>query len=296
MVQVDSTGVYIDAQNLGRNDPDKESAIELIFENWPSDLPAVQFARIYVDPGSDNYWSSAVRRAATQKSTGPLRASDLTVHVEPVQRYGKDPGKNAADFQIVLDALEDYLLEKVSYVAIVSNDSDFVSLYYKLENIAKRQNSSGGLTPFKLITHGGAGRTERLGFLPSRNVHHVGEPSVPSRAPVNRTMGRRVGSDVQSMVAEIASWADEGRSFSSVAAYGALLRAGLVDQFDPNDEDDRQKIGMWFRREIWPFLERNGVKFGRGESGRPLMYSMPLTVQRKLRNLSPVGDRRSRRV
>ena len=293
MVQFDSTGVYIDAQNLGRNDPDKKSAIELIFANWPSDLPTVKFARVYVDPGSENYWQTAVERAATQKSTGPLRGSGLMVYVEPVQRYGKYAGKNAADFQMILDAFEDFLNKEVSYIAIVSNDSDFVSLYYKLEHIAKRENSSGGFTPFKLITHGGAGRTERLDFLPPRNVHHVGESSVPSRAPVNRTVVRRVDGNVQLMVAEIASWADEGRSFSSVPAYGALLRAGLVDQFDPNDEDDRKKIGIWFHRDIWPFLERNGVT--RNDSGRPVMYSMSPTVQRKLRNPFPVGDRRSRR-
>ena len=103
-----------------------------------------------------------------------LRAGSqhLTVVVHGVQRFSGQPTKNSADIALAIDAVADFMAGATQYVAVMSDDSDFIALYAKLRQLAN------GNVPFLwvLTDRPGTRSTTIRDYFPKEHIHVVSSP------------------------------------------------------------------------------------------------------------------------
>ncbi len=158
------TGIYADIQNL--QDISREILVVLI-RRWPEDVPPPGKLNLYVRADHADLW----------RVWASHEFSEIEVVVKGVQHYTLSATKNAADMAISVDAISDFNHNRVNHVAVVSDDSDFISLYAKL---AEEVNGfdmtySNGNIPFLWVF------TDRMGtrsallqeFFPPKYIHVV---------------------------------------------------------------------------------------------------------------------------
>ena len=158
------TGIYADIQNL--QDISREVLVVLI-RRWPEGVPPPGKLNLYVRADHADLW----------RVWASHEFSDIEVVVKGVQHYTLSATKNAADMAIAVDAISDFNHDRVNHVAVVSDDSDFISLYAKL---AEEVNGfdltySNGNIPFLWVF------TDRMGtrsallqeFFPEKYIHVV---------------------------------------------------------------------------------------------------------------------------
>ncbi len=160
-----STGIYADIQNLQEMAKD---VLLLLIHRWPTDrLPKPTKLNLYIRADHAHLWQVWASDAFR----------DLTVTVKGVQHYSLAATKNAADMAIAVDAISDFNHNRVSHVAVVSDDSDFISLYAKLaeEVITLQTLSPGDPVPFLWVLTDRVDTKSSLlqEFFPERYVHVV---------------------------------------------------------------------------------------------------------------------------
>lgn len=159
-----STGIYADIQNLQEMAKD---VLQLLIYRWPKEMPKPTKLNLYVRADHAHLWNVW--------ATDAFR--NLQVTVKGVQHYSLSATKNAADMAIAVDAISDFNHNRVSHVAVVSDDSDFISLYAKLaeETEISGARKPGERAPFLWVF------TDRMDtrsnllqeFFPKRYVHVV---------------------------------------------------------------------------------------------------------------------------
>lgn len=159
-----STGIYADIQNLQEMAKD---VLLLLIHRWPRQLPKPTQLNLYVRADHAHLWQVWASDAFRE----------LHVTVKGVQHYSLAATKNAADMAIAVDAISDFNHSRVSHVAVVSDDSDFISLYAKLaEEFQKDQElDSSELVPFLWVLTDRVDTKSSLlqEFFPERYVHIV---------------------------------------------------------------------------------------------------------------------------
>ena len=159
-----STGIYADIQNLQEMAKD---VLLLLIHRWPRQLPKPTQLNLYVRADHAHLWQVWASDAFRE----------LHVTVKGVQHYSLAATKNAADMAIAVDAISDFNHSRVSHVAVVSDDSDFISLYAKLaEEFQKDQPlDSSELVPFLWVLTDRVDTKSSLlqEFFPERYVHIV---------------------------------------------------------------------------------------------------------------------------
>ena len=113
------TGIYADIQNLQEIARD---VLLVLVRRWPRHVPRPTRLNLYVRADHVHLWRVWAKDAFPR----------VEVTVKGVQHYSLAATKNAADMAIAVDAISDFNHERVSHVAVVSDDSDFISLYAKL--------------------------------------------------------------------------------------------------------------------------------------------------------------------
>ena len=110
----------------------------------------------------------------------------LTVMVHGVQHFSGQPTKNSADIALAINAITDFMDGATQFVAVMSDDSDFIALYAKLRQLTK------GNTPFLwvLTDRPGTRSATIRDYFPNDHIHVVSAPvsngaaSASSAAPV----------------------------------------------------------------------------------------------------------------
>lgn len=158
------TGIYADIQNL--QDISREILVVLI-RRWPDNVPPPGKLNLYVRADHADLW----------RVWASHEFSDIEVVVKGVQHYTLSATKNAADMAIAVDAISDFNHSRVNHVAVVSDDSDFISLYAKLAEEVNgfEATYSDGNIPFLWVF------TDRMGtrsallqeFFPHEYIHIV---------------------------------------------------------------------------------------------------------------------------
>ena len=159
-----STGIYADIQNLQEMAKD---ILVLLIRRWPKSLPKPTKLNLYVRADHAHLWQVWASDAFRE----------LQVTVKGVQHYSLAATKNAADMAIAVDAISDFNHSRVSHVAVVSDDSDFISLYAKLaEEFQNGQPlDSTEVVPFLWVLTDRVDTKSSLlqEFFPERYVHVV---------------------------------------------------------------------------------------------------------------------------
>ena len=314
------SNIYVDTQNLG--DGSFQEKIEIIkgaLDRWPSHLPRVTSIHAYIDSSEEDLWRNAFRNLTSSFPS-------LEISLRPIQRYNysPNPGTNAADIALVLDALSDLLSPMpIDFAAIISNDSGFVSLYFKLHRLVSERKlrpvaQVDGI-PFLLFTHDSSGLSSRIRENLGENVIHITANASTSESESRRLQAlATLPSDNQTVPIPSPTLQSARRSlserYSNEQLAGAIANGfgrnrwemghntytfnhtavfGVIRGRWPDSQEAIQGLqddfSRWFYEEVWPVMEQYGAAISSKPRPEPRSYSYNLEweIREKLRALNP---------
>ena len=168
---IPGAAIYVDTENL--REPDlAQDVIAQTVADWPSEYPSVGSLSLYVRADKVALWRMWV------EATYP----ELARRVRGVQHFSREMAKNSADLAITADAIGDLAAGQASYIAVISNDSDFGALFVKVREMASERGWDH--SPFLWVTApaGGGVSPEIERFIPDRFRWNL--PSVARANPL----------------------------------------------------------------------------------------------------------------
>ena len=115
------SGVYIDVENLH---PDGQTMIESLLDGWPDEWPGPSRITLYTRADQAELW----------RVWAEHRFGDVPVVAHGTQHFSWSSTKNSADIAIAINAMTDLVLGRVRNVVVLSDDSDFISLYVAIRD------------------------------------------------------------------------------------------------------------------------------------------------------------------
>ena len=134
--------------------------IARLLDDWPSERPPIRTLCVYVPADKTTLWEAWCAD----------RLPGARIRVRGVQRFRRETSKNSADLALAADAAADFALGAVQLVAVLSSDSDFVSLYAKISELAATRSEPPIHAPSLWITpsNGSPVSNEALDYFPDR--------------------------------------------------------------------------------------------------------------------------------
>lgn len=255
-----ATGLYVDAENLPGG-VQARRLIARILDDWPSDLPPVRTLSVYVPADKTTLWEAW----CIDRLPGAL------LRVRGVQRFRRESSKNSADLALAADAAVDFVLGTVQFVAVLSSDSDFVSLYTKIAELAAAMPAPPVHAPFLWITPGNGSlvSNEALDYFPDRLRWTV----PPDASDTREAQGDPAadGQPTAEIVATalLASFPDTKKSFKTSDVRPIIARHWP----DHPAATNSSVCGTFLLKQVYPALETHGVKIVPGKS--PRTYELP---------------------
>lgn len=259
-------GLYVDVENLLANG---QQILSSLLESWPSvTVPPTRLC-IYVRADLVELW----RLWATS------RFPQLTVLVKGIQHFSTYSSKNSADIAIATNAISDLLLGRVTHVVVLSDDSDFISLYAAIRDEMTLLQPQRRSVPFLwVITNrdGSVSSTVKQ-YFPSEYLHVVqveGEGGGPSTSQVSQpaeTTAVHGGTSHQ--------WEDIAEAIIARIPVGTFKSTNcqpIIKQLWPRHslaDASGPVFGTEFQKHLWPILEKRGVKIA-NPGKKPLRYEM----------------------
>ena len=104
------------------------------------------------------------------------RFPSLTVTVKGIQHFSHNHSKNSADMAIAMDAVADFVTGEAEFIAVMSDDSDFMPVFAKLKDMAS------GRAPFLwLVTDRVKTRSNTIEeYFPGDHIHTVKVTAPPN--------------------------------------------------------------------------------------------------------------------
>ena len=266
---VDGSGLYVDVENI----QDDRGLIESAINTWPDRFPKPTRLWLSVPADMVEMW----------RLWAADRFEDVDVIVEGIQRFSGSTSKNTADMAIATSAMADWILGRVSHVAVLSDDSDFISLYAAMrKELVRLHGSSSGeykiRVPFLWV---GTDRNDTRSltateFFPKEHLHIVEvNATIPTvtatKAEIVPTQDQltppQIRDDYTEMAREIARRIPVG-NFKSTDCRPLIQRRWSTH---PLATATGPTFGSEFKNKIGPILQEFGVEI----TGRnPVKYSM----------------------
>ncbi len=316
------SNIYVDTQNLGDGSfQEKTEIIKGALDRWPSNLPRVTSIHAYIDSSEEDLWQGSFRNL-----TSSFPSLEIVPHA--IQRYNNspNPGTNAADIALVLDALSDLLAPlPIDFAAIISNDSGFVSLYFKLHKLVSQRKlrpvAQVDSIPFLLFTHDRSGLSNRIHENLGENVIHVttkdpaseseyeasglqapatlpsDNQTVPMPPPTLQSTRRSLREQYsnEQLAGAVATGFGRNRweignntyTFTHTAVFG-VIRGRWPDSLEAI-KGRQNEFSHWFHEEVWPVMEQHGATISSkpGPVLRSYSYNLTWEIREKLRALNP---------
>ena len=258
---VPASGLYVDIENLQNHG---QRVVLTLAESWPSTAPPLKSLTLYVRADVAELW----RAWAT--SSFP----SLDVVVRGIQHFTQNTSKNSADVAITANAMADWLLGRVSHVAVISDDSDFISLYTAMRQELARRGEPGADVPFLWIV---TDRQETVSevarqFFPPNLIHVVSTSESEPSAPIPEPKPEPALTDIARAIVESIP----------VGSFKSTGCAGIIRNGWPKHSlalADGSAFGTEFKNTIWPILRLWGVRI-RNQSSKPLRYEMTDAAKR----------------
>jgi len=242
---VDCVGMYVDVENL--TDVAME-AITRVFEQWPEELPRPSVLRLYVRADQVELW----RFWAAEGRLSP------DMQVVGVQHHTLKGSKNSADLALALDAITDLLKGRTTYAAVLSDDSDFATLFIKISREVPRLD--GGKFPFIwFMTDRPNTRSHILDeFIPPNYVR-----TVVCSEKKGTTSHRKSKPPAEHKETENVLIAQTIVKNIPVGTFKSTDCVKLIKQYFPKHplaKLDSASFGTQFVKTLWPILEGYGVR------------------------------------
>ena len=266
------SGVYVDVENLGGNEAAK-GIIDGLIREWPDDIPEPSLLSLYVRADHVVLWNMWA------ESSFP----DLVVRSNGIQHFSASQAKNSADIAIAVDAVSDILLERVAFVVVVSDDSDFIALYSRIKNEQSRLGFANGKAPFKwVVTDRPKTKSTTIKeFFPNKHTHMV------SVAVSERNKRGAKAADALIQESSFNARTEENELYEAMAkAILEELPSGTFKSTEtqrvirdnwpehPLANATKQSYGEEFRKRLLPFLEGHGV-VEPNPNKKPREYEIP---------------------
>lgn len=256
-------GLYVDTENLQNS---ARFLIETTVEQWPPEIPALSRLNLYV----------RADRVALWDIWAGSRFPGLAVTVRGIQHFTSPHAKNSADIAIAIDAVADLVTGATRFVAVMSDDSDFMPVYAKLKDLGE------GRVPFLWVM------TDRTGtkastiedFFPNDHIQVVSVPETGAGSSVP-SGGEGSAPALWHEMADLIIQEIPVGPFRSVECQ-PVIQSRWPDH--PTAKMPGQQFGAEFAGKLWPILEGRRVKLLRT---KPRKYEMTKEAKD---GASPPGD------
>ncbi len=260
------TALYIDVENL--QDIAKRAILSTV-ECWPDGFPQPTMLRLYVRADQTELWQIW----ATNKFPS------LDVQVKGVQHYILKGSKNSADMSLALDALSDILQGRATHIAILSDDSDFASLFAKIKS--ELQGKENQNIPFHwFVTDRPDTRSPTLNdFFPTEYLQMINCTSVKqieSERKQGSSIGRLDSSEEEQIALNIIK-------DIPVGLFKSTDCKKIIEFYFPQHSlanTDSATFGTQFLKTLWPLLEKYGV-LQANPGKKPRKYEMTKDAKKK---------------
>ena len=238
-------GLYVDVENLGN---DAEDLVASLIADWPCEKsPRPTQAALYVRADMTELWNVWI--------AGNLRG--MNVEAKGIQHFTAQGSKNSADIAIAVDAMTALLKGEINYVAVLSDDSDFISLFTKVRKETSELQARLGRIPFLwIVTTRSGTRTSYLErFFPKEYVHFIQGPSQPEAASVQKKETVYQTTTEEAIAQAIIRKMPLG-PFKSTDC------RGIIEEISPGNDIlslEGQPFTERFFKIIWPCLQSRGV-------------------------------------
>jgi len=252
-------GLYVDVENL--QDIAKQVILSTL-ESWPDEFPKPTMMRLYVRADQTELWHI----------WATSNFASLDIQVKGVQHYVLKGSKNSADISLALDALADIIKGRSTHIAILSDDSDFASLYTKIKyelQIEENQN-----IPFLwFVTDRPDTRSPTLSdFFPTEHLRMINCTSAKA------TQSKQEG---KSPIEALASSEDERIALTIIqelplGVFKSTECKRIINFYFPKHplaNLDSPAFGTQFLKTIWPYLEKYRVLL-KSLGQKPRRYEM----------------------
>ena len=248
------SGLYVDMENLHS---DAQPLLQNLIANWPDKAPMLSRLTLYVRADQTELW----RLWATSQFR------EVEVVVKGTQHFSMASTKNSADIAIATNAITDLILGRISHVVVVSDDSDFISLYVAIRDEPKVALVHGQVPFLWVVTdrEGSLSTTVRQ-FFPTEALHVV-------------TRGRNDSQEVIVSTKSSTIWVEMAEAVLREIPIGPFKSTEcqpVIRKFWPSHPiaaAGGASFGTEFKNNIWPVLEKAGVKI-RNPEKKPIQYEM----------------------
>ena len=264
-IEVDSettqgTGLYVDVENLLEH---ARPFLSSVMSNWGNlNIASPSMMYLYVKADLKVMWEMWALSQFPQIDT----------KVKGIQHLTRYPSKNSSDIALSLDAITDFLSEKVQNVAVISDDSDFAALFGKIHELHIGRQGNPSKTPFLwIMTDRDNTRSSVITDFSPNNFIHVVEIENECIEDVNNANGAAFNATelLNSVRANLSnsnpSNQDIARVIIEQIPLGDFKSSGcqpIIKQQWPTHNSANQgsaAFGIWFSSEILPELKAYGV-------------------------------------
>ena len=273
-------GIYIDVENLGIDESAAKNVVRYALENWDGDLPRITSVSLYGK--RIGLWKSAIEGFVTElQGPWPFANSQPNIRVVSTESYSGSLQKNAADIKLAVDACQDMLSGAISFVAVLSNDSDFFALYEKARELKSepiegcpniRLWDGRGNVPYQIINHqsGDAKVSRTMDLVPG--THRKILPEEAKTPPVVIT-DREIA---EAVIRETDLVAFKNDHIQQIMDGNESLRKHRASKLTDSEFD------QYVKESIWPVLENYGVHRLTSPDEKEPMYAMSYVAKNKL--------------
>jgi hypothetical protein len=273
---LDQSIFYVDIENLQEI---AQQALKSAFENWPPEFPRIGILKLYVRADQVGLWRIW---AGHQFPT-------IETLVKGVQHYTVAGSKNSADMALALDAITDILKGRTQHIAIMSDDSDYATLFAAIK---QETNSTGNQkVPFKwFMTNRSDTRSPMLtDFFPAEYIQTIAcaLPTAISREPDHK-LATPAPKQHSPSALKTKKPSSESNSSEAEAIAKAIIKNTQIGPFKSSDckkiiakdfpkhvlaKTNSAAFGTQFASDIWPILEKYGVQLP-NPNKKPRKYEM----------------------
>jgi hypothetical protein len=256
---MDQSTLYVDIENLQEI---AKEALTSAIQQWPEEFPKPGIIKLYVKADQTELWRIWLN----------YNLPTFKGHVIGVQHYTSSGSKNSADLSLALDVIADLLKGRTKHVAIMSDDSDYVSLFSSIKQ--EIDYAEDLKTMFRwFMTNRPSTRSQMLtDFFPSQYINIVScSPIITTPKMNNKKLSRskEAGSEEE----KIAKFILQNIPVGSFKSSDCKKIIGKNFPEKGLDKLDSASFGTYFSKYIWPILERNGVRLP-NPNRKPRKYEM----------------------
>ena len=256
--------LYVDTENLQDS---AQALVQEVIESWPDKMHPLKRLNLYVQADQTQLW----------EMWAECQFPHLAVTVRGIQHFSKQPSKNAADIAMAIDAATDFVSGITQFVAVMSDDSDFIALYAKLRELSQEE------TPFLwIMTDRDKTRSATIrNYFPNDHIHVLSFPTKTKTSLASPTPKPKGGGDDSKQFAEMDELIVDKipvGTFKSTDCQPIIKKRWPKH---PMAKMPGNRFGTEFANKIWPLLEKRGVKLQRKQ---PRRYEMTKEAKRTVKS------------